>query len=248
MKKTCTSLLLAAGIISMQSNVFADVNLKLNAGLGFGSYDFSVDYPDNPNIATYKSTGDIMPVSVGATIIFDSAYLDIMYSNSQTDVEIEKPPRKFDAELDRTDINLTLGTPVSDHLSAFVGYKSGTSDYNFEDGFVTSTEVNGFFVGMAYSFLMNSSSLSVSGALAGMEGEYSTGYDSANPSYDNTADYALGYSAGVKYQYNLTENWSISADAKWHLYTLDFPALSNSVPMTFEEEMTSASATLGYIF
>lgn len=194
---TLTALLLASQSVSAESL------FRPRASLGFATYDLSADQGQTQlNKSTYMSLG------VGATLAINSFYMDIA-STQSLGAEYDNEDTGLTEDFARDDFAFTLGFAAKNGFSIFGGYKTGSSEYGNPFTPSSSTtmtfDTSGFFTGASFGFPLNdSSSLSISGALAFLDGELKDNDIGSGTPYNAEAN-SFGLSLAMTYTANFTD-------------------------------------------
>lgn len=104
---------------------------------------------------------------------------------------------------------------------------------------------HGYFVGVGGGIPALGGQVTASGAIAIMNGRWSD--DSGT--YNNHANYTVGFSLGTAYTYKFTPAWGVTADLRYQNYDYKFALYSATVPAyTISEKIVSAGVRLSYQF
>ena len=261
----------------------AEMTFTPRASISFASYKFSQTArpgaltPTNPSApvinggefpeVTFDVTFKIL--GVGGTFFKDGYYLDVAASKSADEEDsftLEDPalPQTFVETFkgDRQDFSITLGKKILNNMGGvYVGYKSGKSQADGNQGQSLSFEEKGLFIGANYAWQVSDSGLvSVNFAYADLTGdlmEEVTNPAFASPSYlatpldINATSDAQGLSYGVSWSSRWSDSisYSLSLDAK--NYTFDNIKDKNPNTITskqFEEKFVSTTLSLYFQF
>lgn len=172
---------------------------------------------------------------------------------------------------DRRDYALALGYGFENGLSFSVGYKYGKTDITKystsvqrENGFTSSYnadyhfEAEGPFLGLGYGLNLGTGTLSLSGAVAFLDGKTN---DSSNGYYDThlkTTPSATGLSLSLAWKAPITKQFTygISLDMyqydfdeqNWYQSTPSKVAIMDFNPLKVTEESVGVKASLSYSF
>ncbi len=213
----------------------AETALRVKGGYGVGgSYEIETDDGQ-------KEEADLQVMAVSGTIIFNGAYADLSYSESSGDdltySNSNTGYRGPGGSLDRSDLALTIGT-LGD-ISVFGGYRQGKSHLN--NALDTVFETKGFFLGVSPSMkVAERSRVGMTAAMAFMNGKWQD-----NASGTASADYALGFSVGAAFGYQLNEQFGVGADVKYQSYSFDF---TSDLGITVDETLLSYGLNANYRF
>ena len=261
----------------------SEMTFTPRASISFASYKFSQTArpgaltPTNPSApvinggefpeVTFDVTFKIL--GVGGTFFKDGYYLDVAASKSADEEDsftLEDPalPQTFVETFkgDRQDFSITLGKKILNNMGGvYVGYKSGKSQADGNQGQSLSFEEKGLFIGANYAWQVSDSGLvSVNFAYADLTGdlmEEVTNPAFASPSYlatpldINATSDAQGLSYGVSWSSRWSDSisYSLSLDAK--NYTFDNIKDKNPNTITskqFEEKFVSTTLSLYFQF
>lgn len=238
-KYSLISTFVAALMLSASASA---VDYRARAGLGVGDYELEIEFDDGLD-NEFKDTSTLVPFVFGATAVFDSFYVDLEFRTSDTSA-------KEADDLKRTDLNLTVGFPVSDRVVVFAGIKSGDSEFEEKalgGSITTSFESEGVFGGAAYSMpVADNQTVSLSGGLAILDAklEIETGGVKA----EEDADISLGLSLGVLHNIALNESWNVGTSLKYQIYWMNFDDEGFGAELDVTETMLMLGVTLGYSF
>ncbi len=261
----------------------AEVSFTPRASIAFASYKFSQTArpgalsPTNP-AAPVINNGDFPEVTfdvtfkilgVGGTFFKDGYYLDLSAAQSADEEDsftLADPalPQTFVETFkgDRRDFSITLGKKILDNRGGiYIGYKSGKSQADGNQGQSLSFEEKGLFIGANYAWRITERGLvSVNFAYAKLSGdlmEEVTNPAFASPDYlavpldINASSDAQGLSYGISWSSRMTDSisYSLSLDAK--NYTFDNIEDDNPDTITsreFEEKFISTKLSLYFQF
>lgn len=217
------------------------------------------EFPEVTFDVTFKILG------VGGTFFKDGYYLDISAAKSADE---EDSFTLEDAALaqpfvetfkgDRQDFTLTIGKKILHNRGAiYIGYKSGKSQADGDQGQSLSFEEKGLFAGANYAWqVADRSLLSVNFAYADLSGDLTedvTNAAFASPAYlavpldINATSDAQGVSYGISWASRLSDNisYSLSLDAKDYTFNNIKDKNPNTVTSDkFEEKFLSTTLSL----
>jgi hypothetical protein len=199
MKISRLSALTATALILASQSVSAESLFRPRASLGFASYELSMDQG-----TTSLAKSSYMTLGVGATLAMDNLYFDIA-STSSLSAEYDNDATSLTEDFSRDDVAFTVGLAMDGGFSVFAGYKTGSTEYSNPTASSTflTFDTNGLFFGASAGFPMSdNNSLSVSGALAFLNGKLEDNYIGA--SYDEEAD-SIGLSLAMTYTSNFSD-------------------------------------------
>ena len=221
-KKFSGAILLAIFFSATAQQVSAgdDILIRGRVSVGYSSYAL----PD--------ATSQYLAIGVGITYVTGNIFFDA-FGSSSVDATHDWP--SFEGEFQRTDTALTGGYLLGDGWSIFGGYKWGTSEFsrNVDASYKLTFEAYGIFGGVSKTIgLSRGTSISLSGALASMEG------DLYNTSTLNDSGKTLGLSFSAAYKLSLSADSGIRIRGFYQNYSYsDFNSESD-----FDEEILGVEA------
>ena len=279
------SIMVVAGLILSSTGIFLstaradEMTFTPRASLSIASYEFSQtsrpgalaptginnnDFPEVKFDVTFKILG------VGATFFKNGYYFDLALQKSLEEEDSFTlndpglPGGSFNENFkgDREDSSMTLGRKILDNRGAiYIGYKTGKSEADGNQGQHLSFEEDGFFIGANYSWVIpDSGVISVNLAFADLDGELTE--DVTNPAFEspavldvpldiNASSDAQGLSYGISWSSRLSNSLSYTIGIDARSYTFDNIVDSNPATITsaeFEETFISTSASLFFLF
>lgn len=279
------SIMVVAGLIFSSTGIFLstaradEMTFTPRASLSIASYEFSQtsrpgalaptginnnDFPEVKFDVTFKILG------VGATFFKNGYYFDLALQKSLEEEDSFTlndpglPGGSFNENFkgDREDSSMTLGRKILDNRAAiYIGYKTGKSEADGNQGQHLSFEEDGFFIGANYSWVIpDSGVISVNLAFADLDGELTE--DVTNPAFEspavlnvpldiNASSDAQGLSYGISWSSRLSNSLSYTIGIDARSYTFDNIVDSNPATITsaeFEETFISTSASLFFLF
>ena len=158
----------------------------------------------------------------------------------------------------RKDSNLTFGYALSDHLNTFIGYRTGETEAFYtanNSAFGNSSE--GPFIGVSSSYyLKDTGSIGVSLAIAKLTGKVSL----TEPYVDTTAfkvgdsppadinGSALGYSFGISWSSQTSDNMLYSLSAKIQRFEFDDEVVYGGLDLSYEENYNTIAFAITKYF
>lgn len=235
MKKLLISSLMGISCLAATS-AMADTRLSV----AFSPTSYSLD---NPNAGSTAATSDYNALIWNATFAGDGMYVNLTYSTSLDDTTEHDLYSPEIAPFDRSEFSATLGFPMSDTSSVFVGIRSNTSTYSTNlDGSTLEFNASGLFAGMSFGFPMgDNSALSVSAAGALMSGELSGDYYFSGNPVNATTDSTFGYSLSASYSYFLSDDSGVGLKASYQGY--DYTGWSDNTIADLTETITAVEVS-----
>lgn len=261
------------------SSVIADkLTFTPRASLSIASYEFTQtarpgalastginndDFPEVKFDVTFKILG------VGGTFFKNGYYFDLALQKSLEEedsftlIDPGLPGGSFNETFkgDREDTSITLGRKILDNRGAiYLGYKTGKSEADGNQGQHLSFEEDGLFIGANYSWVIPGSGVfSVNLAFANLDGDLTE--EVTNPAFaspavlDNPLDTnatsdAQGLSYGISWSSRLSDGLSYSIGLDARSYTFDNVTDVNpaTIPSSeFEETFINASFSLFFL-
>jgi hypothetical protein len=242
-----TGAVLLAGM-TMANVANADVNIRLRAGSGTGTYsvtsNFSVGSAPNTRRVEYDAT--YLAVPVGVTLITDGGlYVDLLHMSASGEAEFDGTSEKPD--FSRDDTTLTIGGRKGD-FSVYVGYKTGEAVTEWPGDFdPDKLSTSGFIAGLGWGKALGRNVFTLGGGVGVLSGRYRylAPQSPVDPdAQDNPleSDTTLGFSVGAGYTYVFASSFSVNADVKWQSYDYDFGAFQ------LQEELANVTLNLQYTF
>ncbi len=267
------ALTLLPAISLIAASAQAEVSFTPRATLAFSSYSFT--QTERPGALPANINGGTFPevkfdvvfqiLGIGGTFFMDDYYLDIAASKSADEEDsFEFAPMNFKETFkgDRTDTSITLGRKILDSRGAvYIGYKTGKSQADGDQGQSLSFEEKGFFIGGNYSWpVLKSSVITVNVAYAQLDGDLTE--EVTNPGFIsitqsnglppldiNASSDATGLSYSLGFASRLTDNLSYSVAYEIKSYTFDSVKDSDPTVITSEEfEETFKGLNLSLFF
>ncbi len=269
------TLLLFSTLILTPAASLAEVSFTPRATLKFLSYEFTQtarpgalpasinggDFPEVKFDVTFKILG------IGGTFFSNGYYLDLAASRSADEEDsFEFEPMSFKETFkgDRSDTTITFGRKMLDNRAAvYIGYKTGKSQADGDQGQRLVFEEKGFFVGGNYSWpVLEASVVTLNVAYASLDGDLTE--DVTNPGFVqitqdnglppldiNASSDATGLSYSLGFASRLSDTLSYSLAYEIKSYTFDNIEDSDPTVITsdeFEEKFKGLSLSLFYQF
>lgn len=263
------SFILGCSFICLSSLTFAaDYKFTPRSSLTLSDYNFkqtarngalppSVNGGDFPEVAfevTFKLLG------IGGTFSKDGYYLDLFAQQSAD----EEDSFDFDAlafsetfKGDRTDTAITFGKKIlKNRGSLYIGYKTGQSEADGDQGQHLTFKEKGLFIGGNYAWPIKKLGVIVFNiAFADLDGDLKEDVTNAsfapfNLDIDATSD-AQGLSYGLSWSANLAKNLNYSISINAQKYTFENITDANPAAFVsdeFEEEFINTGITIFYSF
>ncbi len=253
----------------------AEISFTPRATLAFSSYKFT--QTARPGALPSSINGGVFPevkfdvvfqiLGIGGTFFSDGYYLDLSASKSADEEDsFEFAPMNFKESFtgDRSDTNITFGRKILDNRGAvYIGYKTGKSQADGDQGQRLVFEEKGFFIGGNYSWpVMDSSVITLNIAYASLDGDLTE--DVTNPGFIqitqdnglppldiNASSDATGLSYSLGFASRLTDTLSYSIAYEIKSYTFDNIKDSDPTVITsdeFEEKFKGLSLSLFFQF
>lgn len=275
-KQPTALLFVVATLLSAPAPAIEEIGFTPRISLARSSYQFSqtartgalaptgINGNDFPKV---KFDVNFLLYGLGGTVFSGSYYLDLLYqtSSEESDKFSLDDPALPDGNFtetfsgDRQDLTLTFGKKVlQNRASLFVGYKSGKSEADGNQGQHLTFEEDGFFAGANYGFKTSATSvLSLNGAFALLDGNLkekvtNPAFDSLNAPLDiNATSAATGLSYGIGWSNRFSKKFSLSLALESRNYT--FEKIKDKNPQTissrrFEESFLNTTVSLFYLF
>lgn len=210
MKIAHLSVLTATALIMTCQSVNAESLFRPRAALGFAAYDLSMDAG-----TTNLASSSYMTLGIGATVAVDQVYFDLGVTNSLS-ATYDNEDTLTAEDFSRQDTALTIGLLLDGGVSVFGGYKTGSSEYSNVLGTGTPSifDTDGLFAGASMSIPMDQNSLSLSGALAFMNGKWEVSDIGLNAEADT-----VGISMAMAYNMNFSDTNGLSLKAAYQYYS-----------------------------
>jgi hypothetical protein len=272
---TLGALLLLPSATLMSTNALAEISFTPRATLAFSSYKFT--QTARPGALPASINGGEFPevkfdvvfqiLGIGGTFFSNGYYLDLSASRSADEEDsFEFEPLSFKETFkgDRSDTNITFGRKILDNRGAvYIGYKTGKSQADGDQGQRLVFEEKGFFIGGNYSWpVMKSSVITLNVAYASLDGDLTE--DVTNPGFIqitednglppldiNASSDATGLSYSLGFASRLTDTLSYSVAYEIKSYTFDSVKDDNPAVITsdeFEEKFKGLSLSLFFQF
>jgi hypothetical protein len=258
----CASLFVFAFFptVTQAQNVF-----RLYAGVAPTTYKISFDAnaPDvgSPAIATYKNNtakSSYTAANIGMTWASPKGiYVDLAASQSLSATHDlwnsvpNTPPQDFSHDSYTLTGGYSHGFASGVSVSGFGGYLVSNTTLNAPKppfGFSKDKfDSQGVFIGVGGGIPALRGQFSASVALALMSGKWRD--DSG--SYNNHADYTVGFSLGGGYTYKFSQAWGITADVRSQQYKYTFGAYTATTAQpqySVKENITSLGVKVSYQF
>ena len=217
------------------SSALADEGvIRVKAGLGFASY--SAPYGNNEISTNYITQG------LGATYIWPSNVFVDISTKSSTKSSAYNARNVFgglvttDQPFSRTENTLTLGKSIENSVQINTGIFTADTVFNLAQYGQFSQKMIGLTAGAGKGFLIDegrAGSIGVSGTVALLNAKNSDRFGVVTNS-----NLSYGLSLGAIYNYALTKNLSVLADAKFQTYLITYPGFSG------DERILSSSLSL----
>ena len=255
-----------------------EITFTPRASLSFASYEFTQsprpnalagagltinDFPEVKFDVTFKILG------IGGTFISGDYYLDLALSKSLeeedsfslTDPNLPLPDNTFKETFkgDRSDSSITLGRKFLNQRAAlYLGYKTGESQADGNQGQSLSFEEEGFFIGANYAWIVaGKGAVSVNLAYADLDGDLVE--EVTNPAFStvtvpldtDASSNAQGLSYGITWSARLNDSLSYSVGLDARKYTFEDVKDVNptAIPSDeFEEKFLETNFKLYFLF
>lgn len=212
------------------------------------------NFPEVKFNVTFKMLG------IGGTFSKNGYYVDVFAQQSSK----EKDTFNFDAanfsetfKGDRSDTSFTFGKKILDNKGAlYIGYKTGKSAADGNQGQSLTFEEKGFFIGTNYAWLLSGGVLSLNVAYASLDGDLkekvTANFGTLNQPLDTdaTSD-AQGISYGISYSANLSKHWNYSIGIDTQNYVFNNIKDANPsaiVSDKFTEKFVNTKLNMFYVF
>ena len=209
------STLLAMACTAASMSASAETIFRPRASIGSSSYELAfTESGDSLSKVSYLKGG------VGATIATGQLYFDVGY-NGSLGAKYSDSYDGSDQDFLRSDLTLTVGYALPNHITVFGGFKSGTTEYTAFDEPNTTLkfEASGPYFGAGISIPAGSGIWSFNGAIAVLSATLKD--DTVTfPPFDAKADSA-GFSIGAGYTlpFGGTQGISFKANVQGYNYT-----------------------------
>jgi len=260
-------------VISSTSALSADLVFTPRASLSYSQYDFAQSERPNALTGSGLSTNDFPEVTfnvtfkllgLGGTLSKDGYYFDVFtQTSSEEEDSFSFPPANNFKETfkgTRSDFAVTFGKKILKNLGAiYIGYKTGKSEADGDQGQSLTFEEKGVFIGGNYAWRIGSGALVFNIAYADLKGDLNEKVTNAGLvalpiaeplDIDATSD-AQGVSYGLSYSANLTKHLNYSFGIDTQKYTFENIKDANPsaiVSDTFTEKFVNTKFTLFYSF
>jgi hypothetical protein len=253
-------LLFAAGAGFSSLSALAQHTFRPYAGLALTNYSIKFDNNASPGYANTTAKSAYLAPVVGFTWVSPQRiYVDAQYQTSLSAThDLWKDIGSQDQDFSRSSYTVTAGyvhvLSGGSTVSAFGGITGGKSTLNAPgQPFMTWTEdvftSIGPFVGGAWGTAALGGSISLSGALALMAGNWKDNSPAPN-TFDADAKSTVGFGFAAGYTYRLTPAWAITADLRIQSYSYTFdpdtPASAPDYKVT--ENIRALGARASYQF
>lgn len=253
----------------------AEVSFTPRATLAFSAYTFTQTeragaLPNSINGGTFPEVKfDVVfqILGIGGTFFSNGYYLDLAASRSADEEDSFKfTPMNFEETFkgDRSDTSITFGRKILDNRGAvYIGYKTGTSQADGDQGQSLEFEERGFFIGGNYNWpVLESSVITVNLAYARLDGDLTekvtnpgfiqiTQNNGLPPLDINASSDTTGLSYSIGFASRLTDTLSYSLSYEIKSYTFDNVKDSNPAVITsdeFEETFKGLNLSLFFLF
>jgi hypothetical protein len=243
----------AAGFVSPAAQ--AQQTFRPYAGLALTNYSIKFDSNAFPGYANKTAKSDYLAPTIGFTWVSPQRFfVDASYQTSLSAThDLWKDLPSQDQDFSRSSYAVTGGyvhvLSGGNTITGFGGLTGGKSKLKAPVALVGFSEdvftSNGVFAGAAWGMPALGGSISVSGALALMNGKWTD-----DTGFSATAKSTVGFSFGAGYTYRITPAWAVTADLKIQNYAYTFdPATPASAPNYKVTENTKAlGARVSYQF
>jgi hypothetical protein len=281
MMKALLSAVFVVGLMGFNSLSVASDDMGLVPRFSFGlvPYDFKQPKRTLPD-AFEAAMGGPFPEThfnvvfttfgVGGTYFFDRFYLDgyvqtSLEANDSTPADLKEKTLFYTSIVDgtqgysevfsgnRNDIQVTVGTRVTNNLSVYGGYKKGDSEADGTEGSKIDFTENGMFFGMTVGWIiLNKGVFSVNGALANLTAKLITkapaAFGGALDLNDESSS-SSGMSWGFSWRSRLTDDigYTLAYDINRYEYGGVTDANKEDIE-DFEETFHNIRASASYSF
>lgn len=253
MKQSSLIKYLVAPVLFYQSACFAqedaEINLVGQMSLGNKTMDLIIsDRQFNPVFTT---------LNIGITALYQKFYLTLEHERSVQDaIQATGLGLLF---FHREDTSLTFGYNVWEGLSAFVGYREGSTRNYYSASPDTSfgTESDGIYLGASYSYpVADHGTLGTSLAVAQLTGSVSleepfvdrNQFNPAFPPPNQVQGDAIGFSFGVSWTGEVSEATLYNVAFKIHRYEFEDDRIFGGIDLSFIEDFNTFSFGLTHFF
>jgi hypothetical protein len=238
---------------------------RLYAGVAPTGYKITFDQnaPNliNPQnqvvVATYKNKtakSSYTAANVGMTWVSPKGiYVDFAASQSLSATHDlwnsvpNTPPQDFSHDSYTLTGGYSHGFSSGVSVSGFGGYLVSNTVLNAPFGFSRDKfDSQGIFIGVGVGYPALGGQFSGSVAIAGMSGKWRDG-----ATYNNSADYTVGFSLGGGYTYKFSQAWGVTADLRSQQYKYTFGAYTATTAQpaySVKENISSLGVKLSYQF
>lgn len=255
-----TAALVAMGSVHAESEDSKARDLSFVAGIGFGvtQLKFTEKLDADPSFNAYQLFG-----SVG----YDRWYASLNFADSVGDENVSEEDELGEAS--RRDIDLTFGYRITDHWTAFVGYKDGETELNLtvRDTDIVQNEYyreEGWFAGISRAFrLGRAGTINLSAAYIRFDTDlrFTEGFDGEEEDDDEeeleeplefddlegrSSGDSDGYSIGVSWVIPIAQKAAVRAQYKINNYDLEVRAQGQR--FTPSQRLNYFDLTLLYAF
>lgn len=240
----CVELSMAKGVtlIPRITTAYTDYTLTI-PGIQFGPLAF----PESVNEVDFYMLG------IGGSLIYDQFFIDIYAKQNVNSVSqrVAIPELGFfeTFDVDRQALSMTVGIKVFDATRVYVGYLN--AQVSSEGALNSSLDFNndGFFAGIAHSWVMQHGVLSINVAGAQLDGELQT-ETFGNPliGVDARSD-TVGVRLGLSWSGRLSKNLGYALTLDGHQYTFENVIDKRLGELdSVEEEAYSVGLSMSYRF
>ena len=245
----------AAGFVSSAAQ--AQHTFRPYAGLALTNYSIKFDSNGFPGYANKTAKSDYLAPTIGFTWVSPQRiFVDASFQTSLSAThDLWKDITSQDQDFSRTSYTVTGGyvhvLSGGSTVSIFGGLTGGKSTLNAprpplgwsEDVFTSF----GPFVGGAWGMPALGGSISISGALALMAGNWKDNTPAPN-TFDADAKSTVGFSFGAGYTYRITPAWGVTADLKIQNYAYTFDPTGTAPDYKVTENIKALGARVSYQF